>query len=115
MRLLPSPTPAEVDHQIDPGTLLTLPEDLGAVATPGHTAGHMSFRLDRAGGILFVGDAAAHKNGTIKRGFFNRSTTDIDESIRQMANLDFNIACFGHSDPISQGASDAFKQFAASL
>ncbi len=115
MRLLPSPTPAEVDHQIDPGTLLTLPEDLVAVATPGHTAGHMSFRLDRAGGILFVGDAAAHKNGTVKRGFFNRSTIDIDQSIGEIAKLDFDIACFGHSDPIASSASDAFKKFAASL
>lgn len=115
MRLLPSADPVEVDHEIEVGTVLRLPEDLVAIATPGHTSGHMSFRLDRSGGILFVGDAAAHKSGAVKRGFFNRSTTDIDQSIREIAKLDFEIACFGHSDPIPQGAGAAFKEFAATL
>jgi len=113
--LLPTPEPAAVDQTIDPGTLLSLPEDLIAVASPGHTVGHMSFRLDRAGGILFVGDAAVHKSGTVKRGWFNRPTPDIDQSLRALAELEFAIACFGHSDPMTEGASDAFKRFAAAL
>jgi glyoxylase-like metal-dependent hydrolase (beta-lactamase superfamily II) len=114
-RLLPNPDPVEVDGEIEPGTLLKLPENLTATATAGHTAGHMSFRLDRAGGILFVGDAAFHRRGTVSRGWFNRPTPDIDSSLRALAELDFEIACFGHADPISSGASLAFKKAAKSL
>ncbi len=113
--LLPSAAPTDVDHEIEVGTVLSIPEDLVAIATPGHTDGHMSFRLDRAGGILFVGDAAVHKNGVVKRGFFNRSTISIDQAIKDLAGLDFDIACFGHADPLTEGASEAFKKFAATL
>lgn len=59
--LLPTPEPAEVDQMIEPGLLLTLPEDFIAVETPGHTPGHTSFLLDRAGGILFVGCIVAEE------------------------------------------------------
>lgn len=113
--LLPSPSPAVVDHQIQIGDGLKLPEDLVAYASPGHTPGHTSYRLERAGGILFVGDAALHKGGAVNRGWFNRSTKDIDQSARDLAGLDFEVACFGHADPITKGASAAFKVYAASL
>jgi len=113
--LLPKPEPAEVDHAIEPGVLLRLPEDLVATATPGHTPGHMSFRLDRAGGIVFVGDAASHKGGSVARGWFNRSTPQSDQAIRTLAELEFAIACFGHADPLTNAAGDAFKEFAATL
>ena len=115
MRLLPAADPAAVDHEIAAGTSLQLPEDMTPTATAGHTAGHTSFLLDRAGGILFVGDAAHHKGGAVSRGWFNRSTPDIDESLRALAELQFEIACFGHADPIVGGASDAFKRFATTI
>lgn len=113
--LLPAGEPADVDHEIEPGVVLTLPEDLVAVPTPGHTPGHTSYRLDRAGGILFVGDAASHRRGSVARGWFNRSTPAIDDSVRSLAELEFSIACFGHADPLTTRASAAFKDFAQSL
>jgi glyoxylase-like metal-dependent hydrolase (beta-lactamase superfamily II) len=113
--LMPSPEPATVDHQIQVGQEQALPEDLVAYASPGHTPGHTSYRLERAGGILFVGDAVLHKGGTVNRGWFNRSTPDIDQSARDLAGLDFEVACFGHADPITKGASAAFKAYAATL
>lgn len=113
--LLPAAEPAAVDHEIEAGLVLSLPEDLTAVPTPGHTAGHTSFHLERAGGILFVGDAALHKRGSVSRGWFNRATPDMDKAIRSLAELDFAIACFGHADPLTDGAGGAFKKFAASL
>ena len=113
--LLPGAEPAAVDHQIQAGATQTLPEDLVAFASPGHTPGHTSYRLERAGGILFVGDAALHKGGTVNRGWFNRSKRDIDQSARDLAKLDFEVACFGHADPITSGASAAFKAYAATL
>lgn len=115
MRLLPSADPSEVDHEIEAGSLMTLPEDLSAIATPGHTPGHMSFRLDRAGGILFVGDAARHKDGAVSRGWFNRRTPEIDRAVRVLAEQSFEIACFGHADPLAGGADAAFREFASTL
>jgi len=113
--LLPDAEPAVVDHQIQAGPEQMLPEDLVAFASPGHTPGHTSYRLERAAGILFVGDAVLHKGGTVNRGWFNRSTPDIDRSARDLAALEFEVACFGHADPITSGASAAFKAYAAKL
>jgi glyoxylase-like metal-dependent hydrolase (beta-lactamase superfamily II) len=113
--LMPSPEPAVVDHQIPTDGDVTLPEDLVAHDSPGHTPGHTSYRLERAGGILFVGDAARHRGGTISRGWFNRATPSIDQSLRDLAAVDFEIACFGHAAPITKGASGAFKTFAATI
>lgn len=115
LSLLPTPEPVEVDHMIEPGVLLRLPEDLTATATPGHTPGHTSFLLDRAGGILFVGDAASQRNGSVTRGWFNRSTPQANQAVKTLAELDFTIACFGHADPLTGGASDAFRMFAAGI
>lgn len=115
MGLLPTPEPAEVDQMIEPGLLLTLPEDFVAVETPGHTPGHTSFLLDRAGGILFVGDASSQKNGSVTRGWFNRSTPQASQAVKTLADLEFDTACFGHADPLIGQASDAFKRYAAGL
>lgn len=113
--LFPSPEPATVDHQLRVGETVPLPEDLVACHSPGHTPGHVSYRLERAGGILFVGDAAYHRGGKVSRGWFNRPAPDIDQSIHDLAEHDFEIACFGHADPLTAGASAAFKTYAASL
>ncbi|NNL14470.1 MAG: MBL fold metallo-hydrolase [Acidimicrobiia bacterium] len=115
LNLMPNPEPAEVDHTIEAGVFLRLPEDLTATPTPGHTPGHTSFLLDRAGGILFVGDAASQRNGSVTRGWFNRSTPQSDQAVRTLAELDFAIACFGHADPLDGKASDAFQRYAAGL
>ena len=113
LRLLPSPQPAAVDHEISAGA--SLPDDIEVVPTPGHTAGHMSYRLDRAGGILFVGDAATQKNGTVSRGWMNRPGKEFDESLHAISRHDFQVACFGHSAPIKHDAAGAFRRFVSTL
>ncbi len=116
MSFLPGPPPAEVDHFVSESSSDELPGDLRAVDTPGHTPGHTSYLLDRAGGVLFVGDAAkATKEGRVIRGYFNRSTPMIDNSLRHLAEFDFEIAAFGHSAPIESQASAAFRRFAQAL
>lgn len=109
--LLPSASPLPVSHIVAEGYDETMPEDFTVIDTPGHTEGHLSYLLDRDGGILFVGDAATQSNGKIKRGFFNRSTPDIVGSIAKLGSRDFEIACFGHSAPLTSGASKAFAGF----
>lgn len=116
MSLMPGPPAAEVDHFVSEASEASLPGDLRAIDTPGHTPGHTSFLLDRGDGVLFVGDAAkATKDGKVVRGYFNRSTPMIDRSLSHLAELVFGTAVFGHSDPIRTEASSAFRRFADSL
>lgn len=115
-RLMPGADGVEVDHLISESGAAVLPEDLRVIETPGHTPGHVSLLLDRDGGVLFVGDAAvATKNGEVKRGRMNRSTPTFDASLRHVAEFDFEVAGFGHSEALESSAALAFKRFAATL
>jgi glyoxylase-like metal-dependent hydrolase (beta-lactamase superfamily II) len=114
--LLPGADPVEVDALIAEGEQSGLPGDLKVIDTPGHTPGHVSFLLERAGGVLFVGDAAvATKSGEVKRGWMNRSTPSFDASLRHIAEFDFDIAVFSHSNPLERSAADAFRRLAEKL
>ena len=112
----PDAPPVEVDHFVSEDGNELLPGDLRAIDTPGHTPGHTSYLLDRAGGVLLVGDAAvATKDGRVKRVSFNRSTPEIDGSLCHLAGFEFEVAAFCHSKPIRSQASAAFRRFAESL
>ncbi len=114
-KLVPTPESATVDHRVTTGVISIAP-DLTVVPTPGHTDGHISLLLDRAGGVLFAGDSAmATRTGGVQRGFMNRKSATFDASLIAMARLDFAVACFGHSGPITTAASGAFRSFAGSL
>lgn len=114
MKLMPQAASLPVDHIVAEGFDDDLPEDFAAIDTPGHTDGHLSYLLDRDGGILFVGDAANNAKGSIKRAWFNRSTAIadvIDGSIRHLASFEFDMAVFGHSGPLTSEASAAFSRY----
>ncbi len=111
VNLLPSAAPVTVDHFVAEGISDGLPSDISVIDSPGHTSGHVSYLLDRDGGILFAGDAAVGSHGEVKRGWFNRKTESIDASIRHLGTTEFDIACFGHSNAIHGYASVAFQRF----
>jgi len=116
LKMFPDAEPVEVDRLVAPGDTLALSGDLTVLATPGHTPGHLSFLLDRSGGVMIVGDAAsANKRGKVVRGFFNAPTPEIDASIKAIATHDFAMAVFGHAAPIRKGASGAFAETAAKM
>ncbi len=115
VRLLPIPAAVSVEHLIGEAVGGRLPGDLRAINTPGHTPGHTSYLLDRDGGALFVGDAAVASRGEITRGYMNRSEPTFDASLRHIAELDFDVALFGHAQPLTSGASAAFRRFANTL
>lgn len=115
-RFFPGSEAVEVEHLIGEDPAAELPADLKAIDTPGHTPGHVSYLLDRSGGVLFVGDAAvATKRGEVRRGLMNRREPTFDASLRHLAEFSFDIACFGHAAPLEAGASAAFRRFAESL
>lgn len=113
--LLPPAEGVAVDHAVGDGAVPVV-SDLNAVPTPGHTAGHISLHLDRHGGVLFAGDAAlSTRSGGVQRGWMNRRSPTFDSSLRRMADLDFEIACFGHSAAIVGGAGGSFRAFVAGI
>lgn len=112
----PDAPPVVVDHRVSEDANELLPGDLLAIDTPGHTPGHTSYLLDRAGGLMLVGDAAwSTKDDEVKRGYVNRSTPEVDSSLRHLAEFEFELAAFCHSKPIRTQASAAFRRFAESL
>lgn len=90
---------------------------LRIIATPGHTAGHISV-LDPAGGLLVAGDALNGADGGGVTGVNPRFTDDVDtadDSIRKLATLRFDTVVFGHGEPVEGNASDQVAALAASL
>lgn len=115
-RFVPSAAPVEVDVEVTEASSEGLPGDLGVIDTPGHTPGHVSYLLDRAGGVLFAGDAAvANRRGAVRRGYMNASTPTFDASLRHLADHEFEIALFAHSRGIYEGAAAAFRTFARAM
>lgn len=86
------------------------------VATPGHTAGHISV-YDRDAGLLVAGDALNTQDGGVQ-GPNERFSADIEmanDSARRLAELSFNTLLAGHGDPVEGMADTAVQAMAASL
>jgi glyoxylase-like metal-dependent hydrolase (beta-lactamase superfamily II) len=113
--LMGTPEPAPVDDVVTADGYQPLP-GFTALHTPGHTAGHLSFLLDRAGGVLFAGDAAAGKRGGRVGSTPRMVSADLDEqarSVARLAELDFEHAVFGHGRAVSGRAVDRFREHVA--
>jgi len=108
--------PARVDHEVADGEELPVAGGMKAVHTPGHTAGHMCYLVERHGGVLFVGDAATNILGL--RPPLRMSTLDMTQAkgcIRKLAELEFDVACFGHGGVLKGKANAAFRRFVEKL
>lgn len=86
------------------------------IETPGHTAGHIAV-LDSIAGVLVAGDALSGVGGGVdgpEPGFSENMTVAID-SVRKLAALSFEVALFGHGEPLLEGASEAVAALASGL
>ena len=113
--IMPPPEPVPVDEALTADGPISVP-GFTAIHTPGHTRGHMSFLLDRGGGVLFAGDAAGgRRNGRIRRSPRQVTEDRAAElaSIARLGNLSFESAVFGHGRAISREAAQRFREFAA--
>ncbi len=88
--------------------------DLQIIETPGHTAGHICV-LDQSAGILVTGDAL---NGVGSGGVgapepaFTENMTVALDSVRKLAGFTYEVALFGHGEPLLEGASQAVAALA---
>jgi glyoxylase-like metal-dependent hydrolase (beta-lactamase superfamily II) len=100
------PAPVKVDRPVDDGDLLDFGGGARVVAAPGHTPGSMGVFLPGPG-VLFTGDAVARMpDGQVILGVFNADPAQAAESFHRLAELDAEIACFGHGDPLTGAAAD---------
>jgi glyoxylase-like metal-dependent hydrolase (beta-lactamase superfamily II) len=105
---------APVDDVLSEDGPIDLP-GFRAFHTPGHTAGHVSFLLDRGGGLLFAGDAAAGGGGRVRPTpkVMTADRVAARASVARLATLDFDVAVFGHGSAVKGRAVDRFRDLAA--
>ncbi|GHD05574.1 MBL fold metallo-hydrolase [Streptomyces violarus] len=83
------------------------------VHVPGHTHGSIALHLPEHG-VLFTGDtvAASPVDGAVMPGVFNLDRAQVLAACRRLAELDADVACFGHGDPVTRGAAQALRSMA---
>lgn len=90
--------------------------DLTVIATPGHTAGHISV-LDERAGILVAGDALNNRGGVLSSASADVDFTEdgelADQSVNRLAGFDFEVVLFGHGDPILDNGSVRVAELAS--
>jgi glyoxylase-like metal-dependent hydrolase (beta-lactamase superfamily II) len=82
------------------------------VHIPGHTPGSIAL-LVPALGVLFTGDTLASHEGHLIPGVFNVDPVELARSIQKLAQLEVNVACFGHGDPVTHEAGRQIQALAA--
>jgi glyoxylase-like metal-dependent hydrolase (beta-lactamase superfamily II) len=113
--IMPPPESVPVDEMLTADGPLSVP-GFAAFHTPGHTPGHASFLLDRAGGVLFAGDAArSGRNRRIRLSprIAAEDRTAESASASRLADLRFESIVFGHGRAISHDAANRFREFVA--
>ena len=93
----------------------TVGTGLQIIETPGHTAGHISV-LDPAAGILVAGDALNGANGGVAgpNPDFSDDMRLANASVSKLAGFDYEVALFGHGEPVTAGASGLVAELAES-
>lgn len=90
--------------------------DLEVIETPGHTPGHISV-LDPAGGVLVAGDALNGAGGGVAgpNPEFSEDLELANASVAKLTEFDYEVALFGHGEPVLEGASTQVAELAESL
>jgi glyoxylase-like metal-dependent hydrolase (beta-lactamase superfamily II) len=104
---VPPMPPCRVDRELADGDQLDWGVAVRILHTPGHTAGSVAVHLPDAR-VVFTGDTVANVD-QLMLGVFNVDREQAARSFRRIAELDVDIACFGHGEPILQGAGEALR------
>lgn len=112
---------ADLDNVAGPRELVPLREGdavfgLTVIATPGHTAGHISL-LDPAASVLIAGDAINGADGGVvgPNPQFSENHNEALLTVGKMAGYEYETLYFGHGEPVLQGASGLVVGLAESL
>ena len=111
---MPDADPTVVHRELEDGDEIDLDGGARVIHAPGHTPGSIAIHVPRSR-TLFTGDAAAAVGSRPFLGFFNVDGEQARQSVRRLAELDFDIGCFGHGPPLTKGAMQAFRRLAETL
>jgi glyoxylase-like metal-dependent hydrolase (beta-lactamase superfamily II) len=107
--------PCRVDREVNDGDEIDLGGGARILHTPGHTAGSIAVYVPGRK-LLFAGDAIANTLGLrTPIGFFTEDATAARASIKKLAELDFEVVCFGHGRPLDREASLRVRRLADKL
>lgn len=104
---LPDAPPCPVDREVEDGDVLDFGGGAVVVHVPGHTDGSIALHLPGSR-LLVTGDAVADVGRTML-GVFNTDRVRAVESLRRLADLDVDVAVFGHGDPVLRDAASALR------
>ena len=108
--------PCPTFELVQDGQDLDLAGGVRVLHTPGHTPGHVSYFLPSRR-LLFAGDAAGALLGRVGTplGSFTEDMDRAKQSIRALAELDFDVACFGHGSVIRRDGASRFRALVEKL
>ena len=108
-----NPPTFAVTTPLDDGDTLPLLGGARVIHTPGHTPGSISLHFPNEG-VLLVADAVQRYQDrlTLPSRWFSSDMTAAKESVRKLAELDFEIICFSHFQPMRRGARTALRSLA---
>jgi len=110
---LNKPKPVDVDTILNDGDKIG---SLTVVATPGHSPGSIAL-LDEQRKVLFAGDTL-RSDGTKVTGApaqFTWDTEKENQSIQKISMLNFDVMLPGHGEILKTNASNAVKEYYASI
>lgn len=110
---VPPAAPVPVDDRLADGAALDWIEPARVIAAPGHTPGSVAVLFARAK-VVIAGDAIATREGEPMLGVFNSDPGQAVESFRNLAELDVDVVCVGHGDPILTSGHDRLARAVAS-
>ena len=101
-------TPARVDHRIEDGEQLSIAGGLRVIHTPGHSAGQIAL-LWESEAVLFAADAVMNQP-RLNYSLGYEDFAEGERSAAKLAQLNFDIACFGHGKPLVGSAGAQFHK-----
>lgn len=110
------PKPFQVDLPLQDGDRLGPLDGMEVIHTPGHTPGSISLHFPQHG-VVIAGDALQCRRGRLglPMSLFSENMPQARESIKRLAQLDFEVLCLSHFPPVMGNASQSLQEFAAGL
>ena len=85
------------------------------IHTPGHTPGSISLHIPQER-LLIVGDVIANRGKlSLPPKTFTVDMAQNIQSMKKIADLEFDIACFGHGAPLTRNARPTILSLANTL
>ncbi|MBL1082780.1 MBL fold metallo-hydrolase [Streptomyces actinomycinicus] len=111
-----TPVPPAAVTGLSDGDVLDFGGGTRVIHVPGHTDGSIALFLPEER-VVFTGDtvAASPVDGSVIPGVFNLDREQLLRSLGRLADLDAEVACFGHGAPVVGRAATALHGLAAAV